>query len=144
MIRLLQTYGDVAAYVVINFTDDLKADLLAKKALVQLVDAKARHLYSISFFDGRAHYYKNSVLLNDDPEMSDRLTDVEREALGSTDALELSEARHQELFGAAEEVRTECDELVLTNDSFYWRALIKHANDEDVETPTFPYDTLLK
>ena len=109
-----------AAYALVGIDANKAKDILAKKELFQMARAKDQELYQLSFWDRRCYFY--NMAAGDDIENQ----------LGGEKAMESfiddGKCLVSESFVLPDEyeTRTDADQIVLTEDGFFWRSNSHH------------------
>ncbi len=112
------------------------ADILRKKELFQMVKAKDPELYQLSFWDRRCYFYSREA----DDEIEEYLGgEEEMERFVEDGKTEVTEdfALPDEM-----ETRTDNDQIVVTDDSFFWRA-VSHHGCERFESRPIKFDEIV-
>lgn len=126
---------DWAEYALITIDDAAKKEILEARELFQMVKGKNKSLTTMEFWDGRAEHFSC--------DFEDAFDAEQMEALEDKSFVVVPDNTTLESFPTAQESRTVCDCLVVTDTGFYWNALNKHTNDA-VETPELSYELLVK
>lgn len=115
-------------HALVELTDDAKKEVLARRELHQMVKSRDKDLWNIDFWGIPGEFY-------DELNIEDLLTDelqAEYESKGwlvVPDGFEVTE----------EASRTECDRMVISDDGFWWKCIVKHT-EVYIETTRLPYE----
>jgi hypothetical protein len=125
---------DGCQYALIELSDEAKKEIIARRELFQMVKSKDSGLWSLTFWDAACEFYDY-----DDWAPEDAFTDEQAKRFEAQGYLVLPDDFEE---SEADAARTECDRMVVTADSVYWKCIAKHT-DVYVETRQLPYEVLL-
>jgi hypothetical protein len=118
-------------YALVTFGDDVKKEVLVRRELHQMVKSRDKDLWNMDFWGIPGEFYDN---LN----VEDCLTDEQQAILESNGYVVLPDD-----FEVSDEAsRTECDRMVVGDDGFWWKCVVKHT-DVYIETTRLPYEIAL-
>jgi hypothetical protein len=118
-------------YALVELTDEAKKEILARRELHQMVKSRDKDVWDLTFWGIPGEFY-------DDLDPEEWLT-VEEQAVFESKEWIVLEAD----FGIHDDAaRTECDRMVINDDGFYWKCIVKHT-DVYIETTKIPYEALL-
>lgn len=143
---------DGCELALVHLDADRVREILALRELFQMAKSKASQLGEMSLWDASVEFY-DLVDAEDeeDEEEEDEDEDLDRDSYAPRSLTgEQSAEFDSENFlvlpddfdMGREPRRTECDQLCVTADGFYWTTIIKHT-DARVETAEIPYAMLL-
>ena len=118
-------------YALVYLTDDAKKEILTRRELHQMVKSRDKDLWNIDFWGIPGEFY-------DTLNTEDLLTDEQQAEFESKQYLIMPDDFVLEDEGA----RTECDRMVIGDDGFWWKCIVKHS-DVYIETTRLPYEVAL-
>lgn len=126
---------DGCQHAVVELSDEAKKEILARRELFQMCKSKDSSLWSLVFWDSVCQYFDY-----DEWDPLEALTEEQVKLFETNEYVVLPDDFEIPEDDAA---RTECDRMVITDDSVYWKCIAKHT-DVYVETRNLPYEELLR
>jgi hypothetical protein len=110
-------YNGDCDYAVIGIDDALRAEILRRRDLFLAAKAQDDSLYEMYFWGGDVRFYAYSDWVDEDLNGEPSWIEQMKDGHVVVDSFDYEGANAQ---------RTECDQLVINEDGFYWTAIPRH------------------
>jgi hypothetical protein len=137
MIFLIKCFGNEHIdinYAIVAISEETKKEILNAKEVFQMGKSKLPSLWRLHLWSGAANFFES---------LAEELTEEEEDLYENDCVAALTKERAEALVKDIHPVRTECDQMLISEEGFNFSMYPKHMSYE-IETTSISYDLLLK